>query len=247
MLLNHLLFYFSFCRMWVLGQWISGCVYKQVTDLWRAKIRIGPLRFQAGCRKRRLNLALVFCVLFCVIVFLFSDAWSFMFCSVVTVAEIWSLVGGGVFVNMPLRCRWRWSVSKPGLIMHKAVIADVDVVKNSSVVTITELSPRPRWFATTQPYSVLAALFLENCPLLPPSCESSKCRVIWSRVNARRHRPPPPRASASPLARFGQRDPQCRLRWLVLRHDHSARPDSTQHAMITALNYSGVAARYLVP
>jgi len=26
-------------------------------------IRIGPLRFQAGCRRRRLNLALVFCVL----------------------------------------------------------------------------------------------------------------------------------------------------------------------------------------
>jgi len=27
---------------------------------------------------------------------------------------------------------------------------------------------------------------------IPLSCESSKCRVIWSRVNARRHRPPPP-------------------------------------------------------
>jgi len=39
----------------------------------------------------------------------------------------------------------------------------------------------------------LASLFLKNCPSLPPSCESSKCRVIWSLVNARRHRPPSPR------------------------------------------------------
>jgi len=114
--------------------------------------------------------------------------------SVVTVAGIWSSVGGGVFVNMPPRWpwQWRWSVSKPGLLIHKAVIADVHVVKNSRVVTITELSPPRRWLATTQPYSVLAALFLENCPSLPTSCMSSKCRVIWSRVNARRHRPPPP-------------------------------------------------------
>ena len=120
-----------------------------------------------------------------------ADVLSCLSISVVTVAGIWSSVGGGVFVNMPPR--WQWSVSKPGLLIHKAVIADVHVVKNSSVVTITELSPPPRWLATTQPYSVLAALFLENCPSLPPSCESSKCRVIWSRVNARRHRPPPPR------------------------------------------------------
>ena len=154
--------------------------------------------------------------------------------SVATVAGIWSSVGGGVFVNMPPR--WRWSVSKPGLLIHKAVIDDVHVVKNSSVVKITERSPPPQWLATTQPYSVLAALFLENYPSLPPSCESPKCRFIWSRVNERRQRPPPaPRASASPLARFRQRDPQCRLRWLVLRRDHSAWPDSTQHAMIMAL------------
>jgi len=34
------------------------------------KRRIGPFRFQAGCRRRRLNLALVFC-LFCVVVHFF--------------------------------------------------------------------------------------------------------------------------------------------------------------------------------
>ena len=33
-----------------------------MTNLWSAKIRIGPVRIQAGCFKRRLNLALVFCV-----------------------------------------------------------------------------------------------------------------------------------------------------------------------------------------
>ena len=33
--------------------------------------RMDPLRFQAGCRKRRQNLALVFCGLFCVVVHFF--------------------------------------------------------------------------------------------------------------------------------------------------------------------------------
>jgi len=49
-------------------------------------------------------------------------------------------------------------VSKPGMLIHRAVIADVDVVKNSSVVTIAELSPPPRWLATTEPYSVLGGV-----------------------------------------------------------------------------------------
>ena len=34
-------------------------------------LRIDPLRFQAGCRKRRLSLALVFLCLFCVVVHFF--------------------------------------------------------------------------------------------------------------------------------------------------------------------------------
>jgi len=37
-------------------------------------------------------------------------------------------------------------------------LADVDVVKNSSVVTITEISPPPRWLATKEPYSVPGGL-----------------------------------------------------------------------------------------
>ena len=39
-----------------------------MTNLWSSRIRIGPLCFQAGCRWRRLNLALVFLCLFCVAV-----------------------------------------------------------------------------------------------------------------------------------------------------------------------------------
>ena len=35
---------------------------------------------------------------------------------------------------------------------------DCDVVKNSSVVTTTELSLPPRWLATTEPYNVLGGL-----------------------------------------------------------------------------------------
>ena len=120
------------------------------------------------------------------------------------VAGIWSSVGGGVFVNSPPRCRWRWSVSMPGLLIHRAVIADVDVVK---IVVLLRSPNFHRHCGDWLPRNLtvfLAAMFLENCPSLLPSCESSKCRVIWSRVNARRHRPPP--TSASPLARFGQRD-----------------------------------------
>jgi len=37
---------------------------KLVTDLRSAEARIGPLRFQARCRRRRVNLAFVFCVYF---------------------------------------------------------------------------------------------------------------------------------------------------------------------------------------
>jgi len=47
--------------------WVSNWV----TNLWSVEIRIGLLHFQAGCRKRRLNLALVFLHLFCVVVHFF--------------------------------------------------------------------------------------------------------------------------------------------------------------------------------
>jgi len=42
-----------------------------VTNLWIAKSRIGPLRFQSGCHRRRPNLALVFLCLFCIVVHFF--------------------------------------------------------------------------------------------------------------------------------------------------------------------------------
>jgi len=43
-----------------------------VTNLSSAEIGIGPLRFQAVCRRRQLNLALVFLYLFCVAVHFFQ-------------------------------------------------------------------------------------------------------------------------------------------------------------------------------
>jgi len=60
--------------------------------------------------------------------------------------------------------RQHWS-----LLEHwRRQVADVSVVKNSSVVTINELSPPPRWLATTEPYSVLGGLsgrcFLKTVP-----------------------------------------------------------------------------------
>jgi len=86
---------------------------------------------------------------------------------------------------------WHWQV------------ADVNVVKNSSVGTTTELSPPPRWLATIEPYSVVGGVsghcFMKTAPhSFADQRQLSKCRVIWSRVNARWHRPPPP----SPRVRF---------------------------------------------
>jgi len=52
-----------------------------------------------------------------------------------------------------------------------ADVADVDVVKNSSAVTTTELSPPPQWLATIERYSVLGGLsvccFLKTAPRYP--------------------------------------------------------------------------------
>jgi len=61
--------------------------------------------------------------------------------------------------------------------------ADVDVVKNSSVVTTTELSPAPLWLATIKPYSVLGGLsgrcFLKTAHHYSADLrESSKYRII---------------------------------------------------------------------
>jgi len=120
--------------------------------------------------------------------------------SVVTVAGIWSSVGGGVFVKMPPRCRWRWSVSKPGLLIHRAVIADVDVVK---IVVLLQSPNFHRHRGGWLPRNLtvfLATLFLENCP--------PHYRRAASRLNAVAFDPAwthgdtalPTRASASPLA-----------------------------------------------
>jgi len=49
-----------------------------MTSLWTAETRTGPLRFQAGCRKRRLNLALGFCVYF-VLQYMCFDWWMCAF------------------------------------------------------------------------------------------------------------------------------------------------------------------------
>jgi len=47
-------------------------------------------------------------------------------------------------------------------------IADVDVVKNNSVVMTTEFSPPLQWLATIEPYSVLGGLsgccFVKTAP-----------------------------------------------------------------------------------
>jgi len=54
------------------SKWVRVLVSKWATYLWSAKkTRIGPLHFQAGCRRRQLNLALVFLCLFCVVVHFF--------------------------------------------------------------------------------------------------------------------------------------------------------------------------------
>jgi len=72
-----------------------------------------------------------------------------------------------------------WNIGEMAL----AKIANVDVVKNSSVVTTTKLSLPPRWLATIKPYSVLSGLsgscFLKTAPHYSAELQqSSKCGVI---------------------------------------------------------------------
>ena len=51
------------------SKYVGKCLSKW--SLWSAETRVGPLHFQAGCRRRWLNLTLVFSRVFCVVVRLF--------------------------------------------------------------------------------------------------------------------------------------------------------------------------------
>jgi len=48
-----------------------------VANLWSAETRIGPLRFQAGCHRRRLNLALFFGLILCCGIFCYGFVVAF--------------------------------------------------------------------------------------------------------------------------------------------------------------------------
>jgi len=64
--------------------------------------RILPLCFQAGCHRRRLNLALVFCVHFMLCIFLVKDACSFLSYLIYFCFPVWWLsspvVGASVII-----------------------------------------------------------------------------------------------------------------------------------------------------
>ena len=74
----------------------------------------------------------------------------------------------GVFNRV--RPMYTSDIEKPaGTSAHRRrQVADVDVVKNSSVVTTTELSPAPRWLATIEPYTVVSGIsgrsFMKTAP-----------------------------------------------------------------------------------
>ena len=71
-----------------------------MTHLWSAKARIGPLHFQARCRRRRLNLALVFLCLF--VLYVSSDWWMRAF-----------VMLGLVFPHQAKRLAWGTSPKWP--------------------------------------------------------------------------------------------------------------------------------------
>jgi len=58
------------CGSWTVSKWVNKCLLSKLTNLWSAKAIIGSLHFHAGCCRRQLNLALVFC-LFCIVVHFF--------------------------------------------------------------------------------------------------------------------------------------------------------------------------------
>ena len=94
-----------------------------MTDLWSTETRIGPLHFQTGCHRRRLNLALVVLCLFCGVVhFWLVNA---CFCCVTfsfsipsqeiglgNVSEMTNFVSSGTWnhnsVNQWLFSTWTW-------------------------------------------------------------------------------------------------------------------------------------------
>jgi len=63
----------------------------------RRNKKICPLRFQAGCSKRRLNLPFIFCVYFVLYYFCVPDAW--LFCVVVNLVIRVSLGSLYIFVS----------------------------------------------------------------------------------------------------------------------------------------------------
>jgi len=140
------------------------------------------------------------CVFHLLIVSIVLLLWTANCCDVDDYAAGWSSVPLRTKSSADVHIGHRKSVtSEPAgtSANRRRQVADVDVVKNSSVVTTTKLSPPPRWLATIEPYSVVGSVsgrcFMKTAPhSFADLRESSKCCVIWSRANARRHRPPPP-------------------------------------------------------
>ena len=60
------------------SKWVSVEVSKEVTNLLSAETRIGSLRFQAGCCRKRLNLNVVFLGSFYVVVYFYGCMFAFV-------------------------------------------------------------------------------------------------------------------------------------------------------------------------
>jgi len=77
-----------------------------VTNFWSAETRIGPLRFQAVCRRRRLNLSLV-CRVYFMLLYISFDWWmcAFVVCVTFSFSIPIQEIGLGAFLKWLILCR----------------------------------------------------------------------------------------------------------------------------------------------
>ena len=129
-----------------------------------------------------------------------------------------------------IKCRF-WRI----LFQHSVYVIKLKSV-NDSVVTAIEISPPPRWLATTEPtppplcFTVFSAVFLGTVYCASVFCSAAcsdshlmprhliPCETWTERTPSWWHRLPSPHAPASQLARFGQHDVPAMRRGLRSSH-----------------------------
>jgi len=120
------------------------------------------------------------CVFHLLIVSIVLLLWTANCCDVDDYAAGWSSVPLRTKSSADVHIGHRKSVtSEPAgtSANRRRQVADVDVIKNSSVVTTTKLSLPPQWLATIEPYSVVGGVSTH----VDARCHASTCVITASK------------------------------------------------------------------